>query len=227
MTQKKFFIIWTIVTFLLFAGAVASLFMTTSAFDFVDADESQPVITSLGVQKNGDIRLDWSCENVDVTSYRIYRRANSSAPTVNVKANNFKYYVDEEAENGIVYTYYVVAYDSKTEKSSDESKSVSICKDTAQNVESLEQIVPELSVVTDGAGKLKLRWVPVKNVPFTSVCLYKKNSSGDWEVQKVYAPYITECDAEEGMEYKIVVRYTESDDFMTRSQDSEIVKAVA
>lgn len=225
MTAKKH-IIWFVVTLLLFAGAIAALFVTTSSYEFVDAKDAQVTISSLKVEKSGSIKVDWQCDNAAVTSYRVYRRENSASPTLTVRANNLKYYQDSNTKNGTVYTYYVTAYNSKTETKSEGSKAISICKDTSAETVPLEEIKPELSFEFKSNNKPVLKWKPVKNVPMTSVCLYKKNEAGVWSVENVFAPYITECDAEQDAEYKIVVRYSENEEVLVSSLESDIVKVV-
>ncbi|MGN0649970.1 MAG: hypothetical protein ACI4KM_05990 [Oscillospiraceae bacterium] len=226
MATKRAFS-YVVISFLLFAGAVISLFATASSFNFVDADEAVPVITSLNVESGGSVRVEWDCYNADVTTYRVYRKENSSEPKVITVCQNFqRYYQDSDVKNGTVYTYYITAYNSKTDKKSEKSHAISICKDTTAQAVPLDQIKPELSVEIK-SDKPVLKWQPAKNVPMTSVCIYKKSESDGWKVEKVLPPYITQYNAETGAEYKIVVRYSENEEVLVRSLESDIVKAVA
>lgn len=78
----------------------------------VPMNEASITISEVTVEK-GAVKLDWECDNVGVTSYRVYRKTTDTGSWDYYDSVHKKCLTDNDVNNKKIYGYYVEAYDSR------------------------------------------------------------------------------------------------------------------
>lgn len=174
----------------------------------VPMNEASITISEVTVEK-GAVKLDWECDNVGVTSYRVYRKTTDTGSWDYYDSVHKKCLTDNDVNNKKIYGYYVEAYDSRKKS---QNKIVSpyiyiyIDFDSDHGYQKMSEIKPQLTAKVEG-GKVKFSWKPIANVPLTYMGFYYEKEDGSWALAKTLpANNFSYEEEKRGTRYKIVGR---------------------
>ncbi|MBR4286138.1 MAG: hypothetical protein IKT55_00370 [Clostridia bacterium] len=131
-------------------------------FDYIPA----PTLTKVAATVNG-LKIQWKCDNPNVTKYAVYRKNGSSWTNIGTTTN--KSFVDKDTVSGKTYTYTVKAF-SDTNAGAFNGTGI-----TAKYLEA-----PKLEPVTfDSSYRAKVQWSKVPGA--TGYRVYRKiNDASEW-----------------------------------------------
>lgn len=165
---------------LLLLSVLAVLFVR-NRIGVIPIENSQPVITSIQVNDDLNIGIQWECSNTTVTSYNIYKETEKGIVYLSYVPARITHYWDTNPEEGVnIYRIKALCSQSNTDGFAGNlsSPSAPIIIDSSKKFnQSLDQILPEL---TYDRKQNILKWEKIVNVPVSGYIVMKRENKDNW-----------------------------------------------